>query len=191
MKRRDVLGMLGGAAAALPFAARAAQQRPSPVIGFVSGRAEAESAYALAAFRDGLAFAGYRNAAIEARWANGNVDHVPELTGELVARNVAVLAAVEGAQLPAAAKARGVPLVAIVNDALVESGLVANFNRPGGNVTGIYLMPQPVEEKRLEILRGLLPQDALIAVLANPNGAIVARQADALGAAAQKLGQRI
>ena len=191
MKRRDVLTMLGGAATALPLAARAAQPPAPPVIGFVSGRTEAESGFALAAFRDGLAFAGYRTAVIETRWADGDLDRVPALTGELLGRTIAVLAAVEGAQLPAAAKARGVPIVAIVDDAIVESGLVANFNRPGGNVTGLYLMPQPLEQKRLALLRGLLPQDTLIAVLANPNGATVERQEQALRTAAQQLGQRI
>lgn len=193
MNRRDLMAMLGGAAMAWPLAARG-QQATKPVIGFLSGRTPGESAHALAAFREGLAFAGYseaRNVAMEYRWAEGNLDRVPALASELVARHVAVIAAVGGAQLPVAAKTGTIPIVAIVDDALIETGRIASINRPGGNVTGVYVLTQRVEEKRLRILRGLLPEGALIAVFVNPNGANVARQTREIEDAARKFGQRI
>jgi putative ABC transport system substrate-binding protein len=147
-----------------------------PVIGFLSGRSPSESTYALVAFHEGLKQGGYvegQNVAIEYRWAEGRYDRLPTLAADLVRHQVSLIAATGGigAALAAKAATTTVPIVFTSSDDPVKLGLVASFNRPGGNATGINFFISQMEGKRLGLLHEIVPTAALIGVLLNPSNA--------------------
>jgi ABC-type uncharacterized transport system substrate-binding protein len=192
--RRELITLLGGAAAACPLAARA-QQPALPVIGFMSTRSPEDSAYLLAAFRRGLAEGGFvegQNVAIEFRWARGEYDRLPEIAADLVSRRVNVLTAVGGDPSPRAAKraTSTIPIVFGMGSDPVSEGLVESFNRPGGNATGIETLTSEMEPKRLGLLRELVPGVSLVGVLLNPNFPPSAYQLRQIEEAARTIGQR-
>jgi len=173
MRRREFLLLLGGAMTA----ARAlrAQQKPMPVIGYLSsGSPDPNSPFA-AAFRRGLSETGYvegQNVAIEYRWAEGDYDRLPALAADLVARKIGVIAALG---LPSAVAAKSatatIPIVFAIGIDPVESGLVASLARPGGNLTGFSNIAAELNPKRLELLSELVPRARVIALLVNPKNA--------------------
>ena len=171
MRRRELITLLGGAAT-WPLVARA-QQAAIPVVGFMSGRSPEDSARIASAFRQGLADAGFiegQTVNIEYRWANGDSDKLPALAADLVNRKVAVLVGV-GGDVSAAAAAKVTKIIPVVfgmGGDPVKAGLVASFNRPGGNVTGFTLWTNEIASKRLGLLRQLAPGVPLIGVLVNP-----------------------
>ena len=196
MERRKFITLVGGAAAAWPFAARA-QQPSVPIIGFLCAASPEAFGPYVAAFRQGLGQAGYvegRNVAIEFRWARGQYDRLAALASELVGQKVAVIAANGGARVALAAKAATtrIPIVFIFGDGdPVAYGLVRSFNEPGGNVTGMTMIAGFMEPKRLEILRELVPGLRLVYLLANPNNAGVAQDLPSIIGAAGALGLKL
>jgi len=194
MRRRQFI-VLVGAAAVWPWLATA-QQPTAPVIGFMSGRSPDDSKHLLAAFRQGLGEAGFaegQNVTIEYRWALGQQDRLPALAADLVKRPVTVIAALGGDASATAAKlaTSTIPIVFGIGADPVEAGLVDSVGRPGRNATGYTLLTRGLEPKRLGLLRDLLPNAAMIAVLYNPTSRPAAAQLEALEKAAQIISQRL
>ena len=171
MKRREFITLVGGAAAAWPLAAQA-QPRP-PVVGFLDPRSPDGMADRLRAFRQGLKEGGYvegENLAIEYRWAENQMDRLPGLATDLIARQVAVIVTPGGVVTTMAAKSATtlVPIVFVVGEDPVRLGLVTSLSRPGGNLTGVNFLNTELTAKRLDLLREMLPTAKRAAVLVNP-----------------------
>jgi putative ABC transport system substrate-binding protein len=195
MKRREFITLLGGTVATWPLAARA-QQSALPVIGFLGSTSLEAYAARLLAFAQGLKEEGYiegQNVAIEYRMAEDHDDRLPVLAAELVHRRVTVIAA-GGSPSSLAAKAATatIPIVFETASDPVALGLVASLNRPGGNLTGVTNLNVEVGQKRLELLRELLPAATNIAVLVNPSAPAITEQfMRSLQAAAPALGMQL
>ena len=189
------MATLGGAAAAGALAARA-QQAAMPVIGFLSSRSPEDSTHLIPPFAAGLAEGDYvegRNLSIESRWARGRYDLLPAMAAELVSRRVAVLTTAGGEPSALAAKRASstIPIVFGIGGDPVALGLVESFSRPGGNATGVTLLTNLMEPKRLGLLRELVPGVPLIGVLLNPKFAPASRQLQQVEEAARNIDQRI
>jgi putative tryptophan/tyrosine transport system substrate-binding protein len=194
VKRRELIRLLAGATV-WPLAARA-QQTAMPVIGFLSSRSPGESSAVVAAFRRGLGEAGFvegRNAHIAFRWAEGRNDRLPALATDLVTHQASVIVATGGGPSAMAAKTATttVPIVFTFGSDPVKAGLVASFNRPGGNLTGVSWFSSDLGPKRLELLLELAPKTAVIALLVNPNNAELASQPADFQEAARTLGKQV
>jgi len=194
VRRREFILALSGAAVAWPLPARA-QQPAMPVIGLLDSRSPDGMTDRLRAFREGLKDSGYverENVAIEYRWAENQLDRLPELAAELVRRQVAVIAATStNAAFAAKAATTTTPIVFIVGEDPVRLGLVASLARPGGNLTGINILSGELAAKRLDLLREMVPGAARIAVLVNPANVMTENALRDVAAAARVMGLQI
>ena len=192
MRRREFIAYLGGAAA-WPLAARA-QQPGMPVVGFLNPGLPEPSSFLVVAFREGLEKEGYvegQNVTVEYRWASGHYNELQTLASDLVRRHAVAIAATGGSISAQAAKAATatIPIVFNVGEDPIKLGLVASFNRPGGNITGVNTLSPALESKRLGLLRELVPQAAIVAVLLNPSNPDADLQRRDIQAAASAIGQ--
>ena len=188
-------GITGDEKGVGPLAVRA-QQPAMQVVGFLNPGLPERSSFLVAAFREGLKEASYiegQNVTIEYRWAQGHYDQLQTLVADLVRRRVAVIAATGGSVSAQAAKAATatIPIVFNVGEDPIRLGLVASFNRPGGNITGVNTLSPALESKRLGLLRELVPQAAVIAVLFNPANPDADLQRRDIEAAAVAIGQDV
>ena len=171
MKRRELMLLLGGA---MTVVGTLRAQQKMPAVGCLHVASPGPFAPYMDAFRRGLSETGYeegQNLAIEYRWAEGRPDRLPALAADLVSLRVDVIAAVSGGAAALAAKGATstIPIIFVGGDP-VALGLVASFNRPGGNVTGISILTGELMPKRFELLSELVPQAGLVALLVDPNG---------------------
>jgi putative ABC transport system substrate-binding protein len=195
LKRREFITLLGGAAA-WPLAARG-QQPPMPVIGFLSIRSSDTDAPFLVSFRQGLSqgdFVEGRNVAIEYRYADGQHGRLPALVADLVRRRVAAIVTTGGPQAALAAKAATttIPIAFTIGADPVRMGLVQSLSRPGGNLTGVTTSYDEAAPKRLGLLREIVPNARIIAVLVNPNEPVTASSETAdMRKAGRSVGQQV
>ena len=195
MRRREFIAGLG-VAAAWPITARAQQSAPS-VIGFLSNASPGQFTQAMAAFHSGLRETGYvehQNVNIEYRWANDQSDRLPALAADLVGRQVAVIVTQGGgtvAALAAKAATTTIPIIFTTASDPVKVGLVASFNRPGGNITGIAWLSSALEAKRLGLLSEMVPRAMIVGMLVNPNYSEADNQVQDVQVAAARLGVQL
>jgi putative ABC transport system substrate-binding protein len=183
-----ILGLLS-----TPLATEAADV---PLIGYLSARSPEDTAHLVVAFRQGLNESGFvegKNVTIEYRWALGQYDRLPALAAELARRPLTVLVSTGGAPAALAAKAAtsSIPIVFAVGSDPVKAGLVAHYNQPGGNATGINILTTTLEAKRLQLLHELVPQAVTIGFLVNPDFPLARSQLDDAETAAHALNLRI
>jgi putative ABC transport system substrate-binding protein len=187
MQRREFITLLSGAAATWPLAARA-QQPVMPVVGFLPSRS-----YYMTAFRQGLKNAGFvenQNVAIEYRSAEDQT-RLPLLVADLLRRKVAVIVGNTPAALAAKAATTTVPIVFATGGDPVRDGLVANLNRPSGNITGVSFISVELAAKQLGLLRELRPGTARIDVLADSKWPLTEPFVSQVRTAASAMGQQI
>jgi putative ABC transport system substrate-binding protein len=194
MRRRNFIALLGGAVTAWPLAPRA-QQPAIPVIGYVSSLTQAVSARFDAALRRGLSDMGYvegQNVSIQYRWITDRYDALPAMAADLVQRQVAVILALgPPAVLAAKTATQTIPIVFVTGADPLKFGFVASFNKPGANITGIWMVLTALAEKRLQLLHDLLPKAELIGLLVNPASPVAEPQTREAQAAAHALGVKL
>lgn len=194
MRRRDLFALVGGMSLAWPLAARA--QKPAMRrVGFIRSTPAKPFEHLVKAFREGLMEIGFvegQNVLVEYRWADNHLDRLPGLAADLVDRSVEVIIG-NGLAVRAARDATAtIPIVFILADDPVKSGLVASLNRPGANLTGVtFFGGESLGEKRLELLHDLAPSGSTIAVLLDTNYPEGGSELPAVMAAARGFGRAI
>ena len=171
MRRREFIKLISGTVVAWPLAARA-QRQPMPVLGYLDPTSPGEFAEPRRAFLQGLEEAGYvegENVAISYRYAENQIDRLPELADDLVRHRVAVIFTFAGGVFAAKAATTTIPIVFETAGDPVQLGLVTSLARPGGNLTGVTSLNAEVDAKLLDLLHELVPSATIIGLLVNPN----------------------
>jgi len=193
IERREFIALLGGAATVWPRTARA-QQPALPLVGVLRSTPAAPFVHLIDALRQGLKDEGLadgRNFAIEQRWADNQLGRLPELAADLISRRASVIVGNRQAIDAAKAATKTIPIVFVVGDDPVKSGLVANLNRPTENLTGVtFFGGSELNPKRLELLHELVPKAATVAILLDPRYEAFAKELPDTEAAARALGLR-
>jgi putative ABC transport system substrate-binding protein len=193
VKRRELITLLGAAAAGWPLTARA-QHPPLPVIGLLRSSPASGTAHLVTAFQRGLKEVGFiegHNVAIEYRWAEGEPERLPALVADLIRRSVAVIVANQAAAQAAKAATATVPIVFTTGSDPVRIGLVESLSRPGGNVTGVVFTVGDLTAKRLGLLQQLAPTALVLAVLLDPNTPASDEALNGVEEARRSIGRRI
>jgi putative ABC transport system substrate-binding protein len=193
VNRRELIGLLCGAASLPSGAARAQQPAKMPVTGFLHSASPGPAAENLATFRQALRAAGYvegDNLAIEYRWAESRYERLPALAGDLVARGVSVIVVAGASDGPLAVKraTSTIPIVFAIGGDPIRAGLVPSLNPRSGNVTGVTFFSVPLGPKRLELLHELVPKAGSFALLANPDNLNTKSEQTAMAGAARAIG---
>src|SRR5262245_16724141 len=193
MKRREFITLLGGA---VVWPLKAYAQSPRPTVGFLHPSSPDAFTHVVDGFRKGLSETGFiegQNVTIEYRWARGQYDRLPALATELVQLQAKVILAGGGEVGALAAKTATstIPLLIITSSDPVKSGLVASFNRPGGNVTGLLTATSLLETKKFGLLCEMVPNARVVAMFINPNYPPHVEDAIEVQSAAQSIGRRL
>jgi putative tryptophan/tyrosine transport system substrate-binding protein len=190
VKRREFITLLGGAAAAWSFAARA-QQPAMPVIGFLGAATPSAWSKWVAAFLQRLRELGWiegRTVAIEYRWGEGRNERFAEITAEFVRLKVDVIVTSGIAALAAKQATSVIPIVFAVAADPLGAGLVASLAQPGGNITGMSTQFADAGGKKLELLREAVPGLRRVAIIGNVGYPASVREMSEVRAAARTLG---
>ena len=194
MRRRDLVALLGGTAAAWPLAALGQQPARKPTIGFLGGATPSTWRHWVSSFVQRLRELGWiegRNVAIEYRWAEGRSERYGEIAAEFVQLKVDVIVMTGPAVLAVKQATSVIPIVfATANDPL-GTGMIASLARPGGNVTGTSVQNTETASKRVELLRELVPGLRRLAIMANVGYPAATLEMGEVGAAARKLGLEV
>jgi len=193
MQRREFIALLGSGVVAWPSALHA-QTSPTATIGYLSSKDERSETGIIAGVRKGLAEQSLtegQNLSILYRWSGGEYGRLPELAADLVARKVDVIAA---SGLPAALAARlassTIPIVFRLAVDPTRFGLAQSFDHPGGNITGVTMLFDPLTPKKLQLLHELVPAPS-IGLLVNPNNPNASSHREHAETAASALGLRL
>jgi putative ABC transport system substrate-binding protein len=197
MQRREFVAGIGAISiASLAGSPVHAQQAAKPVVGFLNAASAVPFAPMVAAFRRGLSSVGYvegENVIIEFRWGERLPERLSALAADLVAKRVSVIAAGGGLRAVLAAKTAtaDIPIVFTSGRNPVTLGIVASFNRPGGNATGVNMLITEIESKRLGLLHELVPAATRIAVMADPQNLDSDSELIDVQAGARKIGVQL
>lgn len=194
MRRREFITLTGGAMVTWPIAAHT-QQPAIPTVGFLHSASPAANVRNVAAFEQGLAEIGFvvgKNVLIEYRWAEGQFDQLSTLVGDLIHRQVTVIATFAPPAIVAAKSATTtIPIIFTMGGDPVRLGIVASLNRPGGNISGISMLTIHLVAKRLGLLHEMVPTAKSFGFLVNPANPTADTQIESVGEAARAVGLEV
>ena len=193
MRRRELITLLGGGAAAWPLAARA-QRDALPLIGFVRITSAAGFEDLVSAVRLGLKDAGFvdgENVRVETRWADGHIDRIPPIMREFVSLRAVAIVGNSTATAAGKVAAGNTPIIFVAGADPVKSGIVTNLSRPGGTITGVSFYDVPLAGKRLGLLLDLVPAATGIAILVDPSFGPFQEELTGLEAAARPINRQL